>query len=320
MAATTSDAAAARTTALKCISLLNPDIQKSCFLLKQACQDSGFFFVVDHGISQDLTDEVFFQSKMFFGLPLQEKMKLLRNKKHRGYTPKLDELLDPENQVITKKDITLELRYLRMIIKQTNLFMGQISGPQKMFYLGGGMLWRSTIEKPYADFFDKKEMLDEPIATLRLLHYEDKVSDPAMGIYGCGAHSDFGFLTLLATDDVMGLQICKDKDARPRIWEYVPPLKGAFVVNLGDMLERWSNGVFRSTLHRVIGHGQERYSIVYFVEPSHECIVECLPSCTSEVNPPKYSPIICSTYLSQRYRETHLYLDSYHRNEARGKV
>ncbi|KAL8128632.1 hypothetical protein V2J09_017787 [Rumex salicifolius] len=114
-----------------------------------------------------------------------------------------------------------------------------------------------------ADFFDKPEMLGEPIAVLRLLHYGGQVSDPSKGIYGAGAHSDYGLITLLATDDIMGLQICKDKDAKPQVWEYVAPLKGSFVVNLGDMLERWSNCVFKSTLHRVLGNGQERYSVRY---------------------------------------------------------
>ncbi|GMQ07169.1 hypothetical protein CsSME_00051476 [Camellia sinensis var. sinensis] len=123
------------------------------------------------------------------------------------------------------------------------------------------------------DFFDRQEMLGRPIATLRLLHYEGSVSDPMKGSYGAGAHSDFGLITLLATDDVYGLQICKDKDAKPQKWEFVAPLKGAFIVNLGDMLERWSNCIFRSTLHRVLGNGQERYS------PSHDCLVECLPTC-----------------------------------------
>ncbi|XP_028080075.1 2-oxoglutarate-Fe(II) type oxidoreductase hxnY-like isoform X5 [Camellia sinensis] len=129
------------------------------------------------------------------------------------------------------------------------------------------------------DFFDRQEMLGKPIANLRLLHYEGRVSDPMKGIYGAGAHSDFGLITLLATDDVFGLQICKDKDAKPQKWEFVAPLKGAFIVNLGDMLERWSNCIFRSTLHRVVGNGQERYSIAYFVEPNHDCLLECLPTC-----------------------------------------
>ena len=65
----------------------------------QGIVDSGFFYVLDHGISQEFMDEVFSQSKMFFELPNSEKMKLLRNEKNRGYTPMLDEILDPENQV-----------------------------------------------------------------------------------------------------------------------------------------------------------------------------------------------------------------------------
>ncbi|XP_052880387.1 2-oxoglutarate-Fe(II) type oxidoreductase hxnY-like isoform X3 [Gossypium arboreum] len=166
------------------------------------------------------------------------------------------------------------------------------------------------------DFFDKPEMLGKPIATLRLLHYGGQVSDPSKGIYGAGAHSDYGLITLLATDAVMGLQICKDKDAKPQIWEYVAPVKGAFIVNLGDMLERWSNCIFKSTLHRVLGNGQERYSIAYFVEPSHDCLVECLPTCKSENNPPKFPPIYCATYLSQRYKDTHAELSLYEKHQT----
>ncbi|CDP22110.1 unnamed protein product, partial [Coffea canephora] len=138
------------------------------------------------------------------------------------------------------------------------------------------------------NFFDQSEMLGDPIATLRLLHYEGKISEPESGIYGAGAHSDFGLLTLLATDDVTGLQICKDKHVEPQIWEYVSPVKGAFIVNLGDLLERWSNCSFRSTLHRVLVGGQERYSIAFFVLPNFNCVVKCLPTCHSEDDPPKY--------------------------------
>ncbi|CAN1330970.1 2-oxoglutarate-Fe(II) type oxidoreductase hxnY [Linum perenne] len=143
-----------------------------------------------------------------------------------------------------------------------------------------------------ADFFDKPEMLGQPIAVMRLLHYGGQVSDPSKGLFGAGAHSDYGLITLLATDDIYGLQICKDKDAQPQVWEYVAPMQG-------------------STLHRVIGSGQDRYSIAYFVEPSHDCVVECLPTCKSDDNPPKFPPIKCSTYMSQRYKDTHVDLSVY---------
>ncbi|XP_028054697.1 2-oxoglutarate-Fe(II) type oxidoreductase hxnY-like isoform X4 [Camellia sinensis] len=192
-------------------------------------------------------DEVFNQSKSFFDLPVSEKMKVLRNKKHRGYTPLFNDHSDPVNQI---HDIlpgwreTME-KYHREALEVAKAISRIIALALNL----------------EVDFFDRQEMLGKPIANLRLLYYEGRVSDPMKGIYGAGVHSDFGLITLLATDDVFGLQICKDKDAKPQKWEFVAPLKGAFIVNLGDMLERWSNCIFRSTLHRVVGNGQERYSV-----------------------------------------------------------
>ncbi|XP_052482697.1 2-oxoglutarate-Fe(II) type oxidoreductase hxnY isoform X3 [Gossypium raimondii] len=304
---------------LNCIDLSNPDIHQSVSLLKQ-----------------EFMDEVFGQSKSFFELPLNEKMKVLRNEKHRGYTPVLDELLDPDNQVHVgdyKEGYYIGVEVPEDDPEAEKPFYGPNVWPEDGLLPG----WRQTMEKFHhqalevakavariialalgleVDFFDKPEMLGKPIATLRLLHYGGQVSDPSKGLYGAGAHSDYGLITLLATDDVMGLQICKDKDAKPQIWEYVAPVKGAFIVNLGDMLERWSNCIFKSTLHRVLGNGQERYSIAYFVEPSHDCLVECLPTCKSENNPPKFPPIYCATYLSQRYKDTHAELSVYEKHQT----
>ncbi|XP_077217860.1 azadirone synthase LFS-like isoform X4 [Tasmannia lanceolata] len=321
-------------TALNCIDISNPNIQESVSLLKQASLDSGFFYVINHGISQEFMDEVFSQSKRFFELPIDKKMKLLRNEKHRGYTPVLDEILDPDNQVNGdyKEGYYIGVEVSENDPQAEKPFYGPNVWPSEDILPG----WREIMEKYHreslgvakavariialaldlaGDFFDKPEMLGEPIATLRLLHYEGRASDPTKGIYGAGAHSDFGLITLLVSDDVLGLQICKDKDAQPQIWEYVAPLKGAFIVNLGDMLERWSNCIFRSTLHRVVVR-QERYSIAFFVEPSHDCLVECLPSCKSETNPPKFAPVKCGTYLIQRYSDTHVDLSSYQKHQT----
>ncbi|CAK9155259.1 unnamed protein product [Ilex paraguariensis] len=190
-------------------------------------------------------DEVFSQSKRFFDLPIKEKMKLLRNKKHRGYTPVLDERLDPINQV---QGDYKEGYYIGVEVPDDDSdiekpFYGPNVWPSTDILPG----WRQTMEKYHrqalevakaiarlialaldlgGNFFDQQEMLGKPIANLRLLHYEGLISDPTKGLYGAGAHSDFGLITLLATDDVSGLQICKHKDAKPQIWEYVAPLKG----------------------------------------------------------------------------------------------
>ncbi|KAF1882516.1 hypothetical protein Lal_00002694 [Lupinus albus] len=363
-----------QTSLLNCIDLSNHDINQSVNLLKQACLDSGFFYVVNHGISQEFMDEVFAQSKKFFSLPQKEKMKLLRNEKHRGYTPVLDELLDPENQVHGdyKEGYYIGVEVAEDDPESQKPFYGpnrwpasDIGEEKSNFYKFRYSAWvegcygkvpSPGFEKGLtylcccigesrevgkavgriialaldldADFFDGPEMLGEAIATLRLLHYEGieslflslfdegQTSDPSKGLYGAGAHTDYGLITLLATDNVSGLQICKDRDAKPQIWEDVAPLKGAFIVNIGDMLERWSNCVFKSTLHRVLGKGQERYSIAYFIEPSHDCLVECLPTCKSDSNPPKFPPIVCGDYLSRRYNDTHADLNVYKKQQV----
>ncbi|XP_065850390.1 2-oxoglutarate-Fe(II) type oxidoreductase hxnY isoform X3 [Euphorbia lathyris] len=262
---------------LNCIDLSSSDIDKSVSSLKQACLDSGFFYVINHGISQEFMEEVFAESKKFFELPLVEKMKVLRNEKHRGYTPMLDEILDPDNQVHVgdyKEGYYMGVEVSEDDAAAEKPFYGPNVWPADDLLPG----WRETMERfrreglevarkvariialaldLEADFFDRPEMLGEPIAIMRLLHYGAQISDPSSGIFGAGAHSDYGLITLLATDDVSGLQICKDKDARPQVWEYIEPLKGAFIVNLGDMLERWSNCIFsciRGHLQYMIWH------------------------------------------------------------------
>ncbi len=128
------------------------------------------------------------------------------------------------------------------------------------------------------------------------------LSKPSDGIYAAGAHTDYGLVTILATDDVPGLQIHTDSVG----WTDVAPLPKTFIVNLGDMLERWTNGAFRSTLHRVIStSGRERYSIAYFFEPAFDAVVEALPQCCSEDNPPRFAPTTAGQHLLDKYAQTH---------------
>ena len=137
-----------------------------------------------------------------------------------------------------------------------------------------------------------------PLALLRLLHYANEKSAPERGVYACGAHSDYGMLTILLTDDTTpGLQIYRGGE-----WIDAPPVHGAFVVNLGDMLERWTNNNYRSTKHRVLTSGERhRYSAPFFYEPDFDTVVECLDVCCSSSNPPKYSPTTSGLHLLEKY-------------------
>ncbi|XP_058104373.1 2-oxoglutarate-Fe(II) type oxidoreductase hxnY isoform X2 [Magnolia sinica] len=296
---------------LPCIDLSSPDRISTAESIRQACLDYGFFYLVNHGIEDEMLKQVFDESRKFFSMPLQKKMRLARSKEHRGYTALYSETLDPSIQ--SKGDL------------KESFYIGPMEGGNLNQWPSEGVLphWRATMESYHEkilavgkrllslialalnldeSFF---EQVGAPMGWVRLLHYPGELAVSDTGTYGASAHSDYGMITLLATDGVQGLQICREKDKVPRVWEDVPHANGAFIVNIGDMLERWTNCLFRSTLHRVIATGQERYSVAFFLDPNSDCMVECLESCCSEACPPKFPPIRSGDYLQERLRLTY---------------
>jgi isopenicillin N synthase-like dioxygenase len=134
------------------------------------------------------------------------------------------------------------------------------------------------------------------MATLRLLHYPAPPvgSEPRTG---AGVHTDYGNLTLLATDDVGGLEVC----ARDGEWIEAPVVPGAFIVNIGDCLMRWTNDIYVSTPHRVVNRSaRERYSIAFFYDPNPDAIVETIPSCVRQGERVRYPPILAADHLKRR--------------------
>jgi isopenicillin N synthase-like dioxygenase len=113
---------------------------------------------------------------------------------------------------------------------------------------------------------------------------------------GVGAHTDHESFTILAQDDVV--QALQVRNRRGQ-WIDAPPLPGTFVVNIGDQMARWTNGAFASTLHRVYNaSGRARYSIPTFVGANADAVIQALPSCVSEDNPPKFEPVVAGEYVT----------------------
>ncbi|KAJ8624776.1 hypothetical protein MRB53_033306 [Persea americana] len=301
----------AGTLRLPTIDLSSPDQTSNAKSIRQACLDHGFFYVVNHGVDDKLLKGVFEKSGKFFSLPLQEKTKLTRSKDHRGYTALYSETLDSSIQ--SKGDLH-ESFYIGPTDDNLNQWPAEDALPcwrptmelyhKKLVTLGRNLISLIALALNLdEDFFEKVGAMHAPMAFMRLLHYPVETSD--IMNYGASAHSDYGMITILATDGVRGLQICKEKDKQPRVWEDVLHVNGAFIVNIGDMMERWTNCLFRSTLHRVMTTGQERYSVAFFVDPNPDCIVECLESCCSDTCPPKFPPIRSQDYLEERFRITY---------------
>jgi isopenicillin N synthase-like dioxygenase len=146
--------------------------------------------------------------------------------------------------------------------------------------------------------------MQAPMCTTRLLHYPPQPVAAAPGQIGCGAHTDWGALTLLAQDDAGGLQVqAADGDGA---WIDIPPVPGAFVVNIGDMMQRWTNDRWPSTLHRVVNKhsGRDRWSIAYFFDLDVDARIEPLATCVSAERPARYAPLTAGEHLADMYRRT----------------
>ena len=152
------------------------------------------------------------------------------------------------------------------------------------------------------DYF--KDFNQDPAVTLRMLHYPPQPENPLPNEKGCGAHTDFGGLTLLLQDQNGGLQVW-DRDAET--WLDALPIEGSFIVNLGDMISRWTNDKYQSTLHRVINKsGKERYSMPFFFSGNPDHIVSCLPTCLTNNELPKYPAISVEAHMRERYQKTYV--------------
>lgn len=154
-------------------------------------------------------------------------------------------------------------------------------------------------------WFDDK--LTRPISTLTAQHYPAQSAPPAPGQVRSGAHTDFGTLTLLMTEDRPGgLQVL----GRDNEWHDIRPVPGAYIVNLGDMMARWTNDRWRSALHRVVnpppesGSAARRLSIVYFQTPNHDATIACVPTCQGADEPARYAPILAGDHLAEKLRQT----------------
>ncbi|WP_236215453.1 2-oxoglutarate and iron-dependent oxygenase domain-containing protein [Metapseudomonas otitidis] len=285
-----------------------------------ACRDWGFFYITGHGIPPERIDALLAAAKAFFALPEAEKLKIdiTRTAHHRGYGAIATEQLDPTQPSDLKE--TFDMGF-HMAAEHPEVLAGKpLRGPNRHPDLPG---WAALMEQHYADmqalaqtllraialalgierdFFDAR--FAEPISVFRMIHYPPRHTARSADQPGAGAHTDYGCVTLLYQDDAGGLQVRNVHGE----WIDAPPIPGSFVVNIGDMMARWSNDRYTSTPHRVISPlGVHRYSMPFFAEPHPDTEISCLPNCSSADNPPKYPPVTSAEYLLSRFADTYAY-------------
>ncbi|SDH28700.1 Isopenicillin N synthase [Pseudomonas benzenivorans] len=286
--------------------------------IDRACRDWGFFYITGHPIGAARIAALLAAAKTFFALPVEEKLRIdiTRSAHHRGYGAIASEQLDPSQPSDLKETFDMGLH---LPAEHPEVLAGKpLRGPNRHPELPG---WATLLEQHYADmqelaktllramtlvlgtpreFFDAR--FHEPISVLRLIHYPPRHTASSDQQQGAGAHTDYGCITLLYQDAAGGLQV-RRVDGQ---WIDAPPLAGSFVVNIGDMLARWSNDRYKSTAHRVISPlGIDRYAMPFFAEPHPDTLIECLPNCASADNPPKYPPVTSADYLLARFADTY---------------
>jgi isopenicillin N synthase-like dioxygenase len=288
-----------------------------------ACREVGFLYVANHGIPASLTAAAMAQARRFFALPLAEKMRvhIAKSQAHRGYFPYFEENNDPAHNRDFKEgfDIARDLPPDHPDVRAgkplhgPNLWPADLPGFRAAIeaYYAALMQLAATLMEAFAlslrlpaDYF--RPMLDAAMGALRLLHYppQPPLDRTTANVVGTGAHSDYGCLTILAQGEVGGLQVQNAAGD----WVAAPPVPGAFVVNLGDQMARWTNDVFAATRHRVINlSGRERYSLPFFYEPNYDAVIKCLETCRSDRHPAKYADVVAGEYLLSRFTDTFAY-------------
>ncbi|KAL4259739.1 iron/ascorbate-dependent oxidoreductase family protein [Pleurotus pulmonarius] len=291
--------------------------------IRKACMEVGFFYVKGHGISQLIIDNAVSELHNFFSLPLEYKMKL-ENKKSpnfKGYSPLLSGNNDPNNKGDLQEGFEFGWEDPQLSVDAAREVDGVMAGanawphedlpsfrPASLAYYHAAVDVGKSLFPLFAlaldlseDFFDDKTR--HSAALMRMLHYPPQPPTEGDRVIGIGAHTDWECFTILLQEPgKMALQVQNTKQQ----WIDAPPIDGTLVINLGDQFARWTNDVFKSTVHRAINKsGKERYSIPLFFGTDYHVRLEPIASCVSTDRPSRYEVVTAGEYVKSRLAATY---------------
>ncbi|KAI8138891.1 hypothetical protein BJV82DRAFT_280763 [Fennellomyces sp. T-0311] len=269
-----------------------------------ACKTIGFFYIVNHGLPKEQIDHSFELAKAFFDLPSDEKRKYLIQADNHGYSELYSETLDPENQ--RQGDHKEGFNFRNFVNGKAHAPLPPVFEKEQAFVEGFS---RIPEEEGGANWFADRHTYDsESGEILRYLKYPRGGASSYGEAVRAGAHSDYGSITLLFQKDVPGLEV----QASRTEWISAPLIQDSILVNVGDQMEFWTNGLFKSTLHRVTflpEHAHlDRYSLPFFVHPEDATLLSPIPSRIVPATGSKEKEIISAgEHLRRRLDATYTY-------------
>ncbi|RJO70841.1 isopenicillin N synthase family oxygenase [Nocardia panacis] len=304
------------------------DLARAVDEIGRACREVGFFYAANHGIAESEMAEVYEAARSFFALPSVEKMKLRlgNTDQFRGFVPLGGEVTGGKTdwhecldlQPISGRDAET----IAAANANRRLDSHPLDDPgqwpealpefrrtmmrawDQRYRLGGriaaGMALSLGLDEHYFQPYSGVELSD-----LRMVHYPPRAPgaaapEPVSGEvgHGFGAHVDYGFLAILQQDAVGGLEVLNSAEA----WVPAPHIPGTFLVNIGLMMQQWTNDKYPATWHRVqIPGNADRYSIPFFYEPNFGAVIAPLDICCDAENPPRYEPCQFGPYVVGRF-------------------
>ena len=294
--------------------------ERAAAQLRYAFENVGFYYLAGHGVPQKMIDDTYEAAARFHAQPMAAKLAVKVDEHNIGYMP-IATKAPPNAAAQGKKPSQNEAYFLRRErspddpdvvsgrrFHAPNKWPADLPGFREttLAYIDTLEALCRKLVKLYAlaldlpeEFFDR--CFAKPHMILRMSRYP-QIDGADETVESLVPHTDSGFMTMLPPNKVQGLSILLP-DGR---WMEAPGVEGAFVVNGGDILHRWSNERFLSTPHRVRNvSGVLRYAVPFFCDPNHDTVIECLPSCQSAEEPSKYPPIKMGDYAlwfaAQRY-------------------
>jgi isopenicillin N synthase-like dioxygenase len=295
----------------------------------QICRTTGFLAVSGHSVPQGTIEDVWSLAHAFFDLPQEEKDRVRAPYPGYpyGYLGTGTEALAKSKGADTPPDLKESFNGGPLAIPEG------LTDPEALAFCYAETIWpgkpaafveawkayyrameglAARIMRVFAvalnlpeNFFD--DFIDTPISALRALNYPETLIPPQPGQLRAGAHTDYGSLTILLPQaGSSGLQIYTPEGA----WREIPPVPGAFVINIGDLMARWTNDRWVSTLHRVVNpdHGAKgatrRQSLAFFHQPNWSAEIACLTSCLAAGEGPRYEPVLSGPYLMSKFKTT----------------